>query len=64
MNVLETVDRAKTQLQEHGRVSLRMLKREVELDADALDELVEGGWWTYSGWQCSTVRFSWKVVDS
>ena len=42
MNVLETVDRAKTQLQEHGRVSLRMLKREVELDADALDELVEG----------------------
>jgi len=42
VNVLETVDRAKTQLQEHGRVSLRMLKREVELDADALDELVEG----------------------
>lgn len=42
MNVLETVDRAKTQLQEHGRVSLRMLKREFELDADALDELVEG----------------------
>ena len=42
MNVLETVDRAETHLQEHGRVSLRMLKREFELDADALDELVEG----------------------
>jgi len=42
VNVLETVDRAETHLQEHGRVSLRMLKREFELDADALDELVEG----------------------
>ena len=38
---LETVARAKNFLSEHGRVSLRGLKREFELDDDALDELVD-----------------------
>ena len=41
MSFLETIARAKTYLQEHGRVSLRVLKREFELDDEALDELVE-----------------------
>jgi DNA-directed RNA polymerase subunit F len=41
MSVLETVNRAKAHLREHGRVSLRILKREFELDDEALDELVE-----------------------
>ena len=38
---LDTVVRAKTYLHEHGRVSLRALQREFELDDEALDELVE-----------------------
>ena len=41
MSILDTVNRAKAHLREHGRVSLRMLKREFELDDDVLDELVE-----------------------
>jgi class 3 adenylate cyclase/tetratricopeptide (TPR) repeat protein len=41
MSFLDTVARAKTYLHEHGRVSLRALQREFELDDDALDELVE-----------------------
>ena len=41
MSFLETITRAKTHLQEHGRVSLRVLKRECQLDDDALEELVE-----------------------
>jgi class 3 adenylate cyclase len=40
VSILDTVNRAKAHLREHGRVSLRLLKREFELDADALDELV------------------------
>jgi hypothetical protein len=41
MGILDTVRRAKTHLQEHGRVSLRVLKREFQLDDNALEELVE-----------------------
>jgi class 3 adenylate cyclase/tetratricopeptide (TPR) repeat protein len=40
MNILETVGRAKAHLEEHGRVSLRVLKREFDLDDEALEELV------------------------
>jgi hypothetical protein len=41
MSFLETIRRAKAFLQEQGRVSLRALKREFDLDEDACDELVE-----------------------
>jgi hypothetical protein len=41
VSILDTVNRAKARLREHGRVSLRVLKREFELGDDALDELVE-----------------------
>jgi class 3 adenylate cyclase/predicted ATPase len=41
MSFLDTVARAKTYLREHGRVSLRGLKREFELDDATLEELVE-----------------------
>ncbi len=40
MSFLETVRRAKGYLHEEGRVSLRALKREFELDDETLDELV------------------------
>jgi class 3 adenylate cyclase len=38
---LETIARAKAFLREHGRVSLRVLKREFQLDDEALDQLAE-----------------------
>ena len=41
MSFLDTVRRAKAYLEEQGRVSLRALKREFDLDDEALDELVE-----------------------
>ncbi len=41
MSFLDTVRRAKTYLEEQGRVSVRALKREFELDDESLDELVE-----------------------
>ena len=41
MNFLETVRRAKGYLQEEGRVSLRALKLEFQLDDDQLEALVE-----------------------
>jgi hypothetical protein len=41
VSFLETVRRARAHLEEQDRVSLRALKREFELDDDALDELVE-----------------------
>lgn len=41
MSFLETVRRAKTYLEEQGRVSVRALKREFGLDDERLDELVE-----------------------
>jgi class 3 adenylate cyclase len=41
MSFLDSVARVKTYLQEHGRVSLRGVKREFDLDDDALDEVVE-----------------------
>ena len=41
MSILDTVRRAKAYLQEQGRVSFRVLKREFELDDDVLDELID-----------------------
>ncbi len=41
MSFLDTVAKVKTYLQEHRRISLRGLKREFDLDDDALEELVE-----------------------
>ena len=41
MSFLETVERARSFLERNGRVSLRALQREFDLDLDALDELVE-----------------------
>ena len=41
MSFLDTVAKVKAYLQEHGRVSLRGLKRELGVDDDALDEVVE-----------------------
>jgi class 3 adenylate cyclase/tetratricopeptide (TPR) repeat protein len=41
MGFLEIVGRAKGYLREHGRISLRALKREFDLDDETLDELAE-----------------------
>jgi len=41
MSFLDTVERAKAYLERQGRVSLRALKREFDLDDAALEELVE-----------------------
>ena len=41
MSFLETGSQAKAHLREHGRVSLRALRRELALDEDALGELAE-----------------------
>ncbi len=41
MSFLDTVRGAKTYMEEQGRVSLRALRREFDLDDEALDELVE-----------------------
>ncbi len=41
MSFLETIESARAFLERNGRVSLRALKREFELDDEALDELVE-----------------------
>jgi class 3 adenylate cyclase len=41
MSFLDTVGRAKTYLREQGRISLRALKREFELDDEALEALVD-----------------------
>ncbi len=41
MSFIETLRRARQLLQEEGRLSLRALKREFDLDEEALDELVE-----------------------
>ena len=41
MSFIETVRRAREFLREEGRISLRGLKREFNLDDEALDELVE-----------------------
>ena len=41
MSFLDTVRRAKTYLEEQGRVSLRALKLEFELDDEQLEALVE-----------------------
>jgi hypothetical protein len=35
MSFLDTIDRAKTYLEKYGRISLRALKREFDLDNDA-----------------------------
>ena len=41
MSFLDTIERARAFLERNGRVSLRVLKREFELDDEALEELVE-----------------------
>ena len=41
MSFLETVERARAFLERNGRVSLRGLRREFDLDDEALEELVE-----------------------
>ena len=40
-SLLRVVGEVRRHLEENGRVSLRMLRREYELDDDALEELVE-----------------------
>jgi class 3 adenylate cyclase len=41
MSFLETIETARAFLERNGRVSLRVLKREFELDDEALEELIE-----------------------
>lgn len=41
MSFLETLERARAFLERNGRLSLRALQREFELDDDALEELIE-----------------------
>ncbi len=41
MSFLETVEKARVFLERNGRVSLRALQREFELEAGTLDELIE-----------------------
>ena len=41
MSFLDTIRRAKTYLQEQGRVSLSALKREFDLGDEVLDELID-----------------------
>ncbi len=41
MSFIETVRRAGDLLRQQGRISLRALKREFELDDDTLEDLVE-----------------------
>jgi len=41
MSFLETVEKARVALERNGRVSLRALQREFDLDDETLDELVE-----------------------
>ena len=41
MSLFDTVARAKSYLREHDRVSLGALRREFDLDEDALEELIE-----------------------
>jgi len=40
-NLLEVVDEVRRHLAQNGRVSLRMLRRQFELDDEALDDLIE-----------------------
>ena len=41
MSVLEILRRVRSHLEENGRVSLRMLRREFALDDDTLAEVIE-----------------------
>jgi len=41
MSFLETVERARAFLERNGRVSLRALEREFDLDPDALEAVIE-----------------------
>ena len=41
MNLLEIIREARNHLRENGRVSLRVLRRQFELDDEALAELIE-----------------------
>jgi hypothetical protein len=41
MSLLEIIRQVRRHLEENGRVSFRMLRREFELDDNALEELIE-----------------------
>jgi DNA-directed RNA polymerase subunit F len=41
MNLLDVVREVRRHLEENGRLSLRMLRRQYELDDDAMKEVVE-----------------------
>ena len=41
MNLLDVVREVRRHLEENGRLSLRMLRRQFELDDDALEEVIE-----------------------
>lgn len=41
MNILDIIRDVRRHLQESGRVSLRVLRRQYELDGDMLEELIE-----------------------
>ena len=41
MNILEVIASARLHLQQHERISLRLLRRQFELDDDMLDEVIE-----------------------
>ena len=41
MKLLDVIREARVHLRENGRVSLRMLRRQFELDDDSLDEVIE-----------------------
>ena len=41
MNLLDVVREVRRHLEQNGRLSLRMLRREFQLDDDALEEVIE-----------------------
>jgi FeoC-like transcriptional regulator len=41
MNLLDVVREVRRHLEENGRLSLRMLRRQFELDDDALEQVIE-----------------------
>jgi hypothetical protein len=41
VNLLDVVREVRRHLEENGRVSLRMQRRQFELNADALEEVIE-----------------------
>lgn len=55
VNFIEIVRRARTLLREEGRITLRGLKSEFDLDDDALEELVDE---LVDGQQVAVVQFA------